>query len=105
MNSQTLAYGPLSIRILAEITFIVHGLSKFESVAGTQGFFGSVGLPPILAIPIGSYWWDISACRCSYENSHSTFYNRYDWSYIPCKATRRICRRLRIGVVVDGYSC
>ena len=53
MNSQTLAYGPLSIRILAGITFIVHGLPKFESVAGTQGFFGSVGLPPELALPIG----------------------------------------------------
>jgi putative oxidoreductase len=46
-------YGPLPIRILAGITFIVHGLPKFEDVAGTQGFFGSVGIPPELAIPIG----------------------------------------------------
>jgi hypothetical protein len=41
-------YGPLPIRILAGITFIVHGLPKFEDVAGTQGFFGSVGIPPEL---------------------------------------------------------
>jgi putative oxidoreductase len=54
MNShKLLAYGPLSIRILAGITFITHGLPKFEDITGTQGFFGSVGLPPELAIPIG----------------------------------------------------
>jgi putative oxidoreductase len=48
-----LAYGPLSIRILAGITFLAHGLPKFEDITGTQGFFGSVGLPLELAIPIG----------------------------------------------------
>jgi len=54
MNShKLLAYGPLPIRILAGIAFIAHGLPKFENVAGTQGFFGSIGLPPELAIPIG----------------------------------------------------
>jgi putative oxidoreductase len=54
MNShKLLAYGPLSIRIVAGITFIAHGLPKFENIAGTQGFFGSVSLPPELAIPIG----------------------------------------------------
>ncbi|CAN5248657.1 DoxX family oxidoreductase CatD [soil metagenome] len=46
-------FGPLPIRILAGITFIAHGLPKFENVAGTQGFFGSIGLPPELAFPIG----------------------------------------------------
>jgi putative oxidoreductase len=54
MNSHILlAYGPLPIRILTGITFLAHGLPKFENIAGTQGFFGSVGLPPELALPIG----------------------------------------------------
>src|SRR5215204_7029581 len=54
MNSHILlAYGPLPIRILAGITFLAHGLPKFENIAETQGFFGSIGLPPELAIPIG----------------------------------------------------
>ncbi len=54
MNPNKLrVYGPLPIRILAGITFIAHGLPKFEDIAGTQGFFGSIGLPPELAIPIG----------------------------------------------------
>jgi putative oxidoreductase len=54
MNSPKLsAYGPLSIRILAGITFIAHGLPKFENIAETQGFFGSIGLPPELVLPIG----------------------------------------------------
>jgi hypothetical protein len=46
-------FGPLPIRILAGITFVAHGLPKFEDIAGTQGFFGSIGLPPELALPIG----------------------------------------------------
>lgn len=54
MNShKLLAYGSLPIRIVAGITFIAHGLPKFENIAGTQGFFGSIGLPPELALPIG----------------------------------------------------
>ena len=54
MNShKLLAYGPLPIRLLAGITFLAHGLPKFENIAGTQGFFGSIGLPPELALPIG----------------------------------------------------
>jgi putative oxidoreductase len=54
MNSQKLlAYGPLPIRILVGITFIAHGLPKFENIAETQGFFGSIGLPLELALPIG----------------------------------------------------
>ena len=32
---------------------MAHGLPKFEDIAGTQGFFGSIGLPPELALPIG----------------------------------------------------
>ena len=32
---------------------MAHGLPKFENIAGTQGLFGSIGLPPELALPIG----------------------------------------------------
>ena len=46
-------FGPLPIRILDGITFIANGLQKFQDVAGTQGFFGNIGLPPELALPIG----------------------------------------------------
>ena len=54
MNShKLLAYGSLPIRIVAGITFVAHGLPKFENLAGTQGFFGSIGLPPELALPVG----------------------------------------------------
>src|SRR5918996_1948673 len=53
ISHRLLAYGPLPIRILAGITFIAHGLPKFEDVTGTQGFFGNIGLPPELALPIG----------------------------------------------------
>lgn len=53
VSKKLLMFGPLPIRILAGITFIAHGLPKFEDIAGTQGFFGSIGLPPELALPIG----------------------------------------------------
>jgi putative oxidoreductase len=53
ISKKLLMFGPLPIRILAGITFIAHGLPKFENIAGTQGFFGSIGLPPELALPIG----------------------------------------------------
>ena len=46
-------YGPLPLGIFVGITFIAHGLPKFEDVAGTQGFFGTVGIPPELVVPIG----------------------------------------------------
>ena len=47
------AYGPLPIRILAGITFIVHGLPKLSNIAGSEIFFGKIGLPPDLAMLIG----------------------------------------------------
>ena len=51
---QTLtSFGPLPIRILAGIAFIAHGLPKLLDIAGTGGFFASVGLPAELALPIG----------------------------------------------------
>jgi putative oxidoreductase len=52
-SSKLMIFGPLPIRIIAGITFLAHGLPKLEDVAGTQGFFGSIGLPPELALPIG----------------------------------------------------
>jgi len=52
-SKRLLTLGPLPIRILAGILFIAHGLPKFEDMGGTQGFFGSVGIPPELAVPIG----------------------------------------------------
>ena len=45
-------FGPLPIRILAGIAFIVAGLPKFENIAVTQGFFQQFGLPPGLTFPI-----------------------------------------------------
>ena len=52
-KEKLLMFGPLPIRILAGILFIVHGLPKFEDVTITQDFFGSVGIPPELVVPIG----------------------------------------------------
>jgi putative oxidoreductase len=46
-------FGPLPIRILAGIAFIAHGIPKLTDPTMTQGFFGNIGLPPELAIPIG----------------------------------------------------
>jgi putative oxidoreductase len=47
------AYGPFPIRILAGITFIIHGLPKLLNIAGSEVFFGKMGLPPDLAMLIG----------------------------------------------------
>ncbi len=46
------SFAPLPIRVMAGIAFIIHGMPKFENIQDTQGFFGSVGLPPDLALPI-----------------------------------------------------
>jgi len=53
ISKKLLMFGPLPIRVLAGITFMAHGLPKFEDTIGTQGFFGNIGLPPELALPIG----------------------------------------------------
>ena len=45
-------FGPLPIRILAGFAFIVAGLPKLENITINQGFFGSLGLPPELVLPI-----------------------------------------------------
>ena len=53
MNITTIAsFAPLPIRIMAGISFIMHGLPKFGDMGKTQGFFGTIGLPPELALPI-----------------------------------------------------
>jgi putative oxidoreductase len=47
-------YGPLPLRILAGISFIIHGLPKLSNIAGTEHFFSSmIGLPAAMALPIG----------------------------------------------------
>jgi putative oxidoreductase len=47
-------YGPLPIRILAGIAFIIHGLPKLSNIAGTEHFFANmIGLPAAMALPIG----------------------------------------------------
>jgi putative oxidoreductase len=45
-------FGPLPLRIMAGIAFIVAGLPKFENISANQGFFDSLGLPPELVLPI-----------------------------------------------------
>lgn len=49
---QLMKFGPLPIRILVGVSLIAHGSPKLHDIAGTQGFFGSVGLPGELAIAI-----------------------------------------------------
>jgi putative oxidoreductase len=52
-NSRALLFGPLPIRVLVGIAFMAHGYPKLIDVPKTQGFFGSIGLPPELAVLIG----------------------------------------------------
>ena len=98
MNShKLLAYGPLSIRILAGITFITHGLPKFEDITGTQGFFGSVGLPPELAIPIGllEVIGGIFLLIGVVTRIAAALFIRDDWCYSSCQDIKRFCGRVR----------
>jgi putative oxidoreductase len=101
-----LAYGSLPISIVAGITFVAHGLPKFENIAGTQGFFGSIVLPPTRSScwSFGSNWWNISTCWCDNKNICCTLYNRYDWSHSPCKVTRWICRRYELESLLIAIS-
>ncbi len=44
------SFAPVSIRIIA---YICHAfVPKFSNIHGTQGFFGSAGLSPELALPV-----------------------------------------------------
>ena len=73
------AFAPLPIRIMAGIAFIVHGLPKFENLPGTQGFFGSVGIPPELALLkgiLGDNRRHHINFRRLYKNSINSFYYR-----------------------------
>ncbi|MGC1930731.1 MAG: DoxX family protein [Candidatus Nitrosopolaris sp.] len=55
MNSKKLtAYGPLPIRIVSGIAFMVYGLPKLSNIAATQHLFShAMGLPAAMALPIG----------------------------------------------------
>lgn len=46
-------FAPLSLRIIAGIGFMMHGLPKLLDIAGTQTSFMNMGLPPEVAIIIG----------------------------------------------------
>ena len=77
-SRKLLIFGPLPIRILAGITFIAHGLPKFEDVTGTQGFFGNIGLPPelhFLSVARGNRW-NLSDRGRSDKKIRSASYNR-----------------------------
>lgn len=39
------AYGLLALRLGVGLVFFMHGLSKFQNVAGPTGFFESLGIP------------------------------------------------------------
>jgi putative oxidoreductase len=47
-----LVFGPLPIRIVAGIAFIVAGLPKLENISANQGLFSGLGLPPELVLPV-----------------------------------------------------
>ena len=42
MNSKKTAYGPLPIRIVAGIAFMVYGLAKLSNIAATRHLFSHV---------------------------------------------------------------
>ncbi len=45
--------GLLFLRIGVGVPFIVHGLSKLMNIAGTTGFFSSIGLSPMFVYIVG----------------------------------------------------
>src|SRR5919112_2486652 len=45
-------FSPLPLRLISGIAFIMHGLPKLSGIDKTSGFFGSLGLPPELALPV-----------------------------------------------------
>lgn len=44
----------LLIRVALALVFIVHGWAKIADMAGTVGFFGSIGLPAFLAYVVAA---------------------------------------------------
>ena len=51
-SRELLTFGPLPVRIMAGIAFIVAGLPKFENISINQGFFGSLASPLIWSFPL-----------------------------------------------------
>jgi putative oxidoreductase len=52
-QEKLMKYGPLPIRVLAGIIFIVHGIPKLVNIPGTQHFFShAMGFPPEMAVLI-----------------------------------------------------
>jgi putative oxidoreductase len=45
-------FSPLPLRLITGIAFIMHGLPKLSGIDKTSGFFGSLGLPPELVLPV-----------------------------------------------------
>lgn len=52
IRNRLLAFGPLPLRIMIGVAFIIHGYPKLLDIASVQGFFGDVGIAPGLALPI-----------------------------------------------------
>src|ERR1051325_182025 len=47
-------YGPLPIRMLAGIAFLIHGIPKLSNISGTEHFFSNmIGLPATLGPVVG----------------------------------------------------
>lgn len=44
-------FSPLALRLVFGILFLIHGVSKFQQMAGTEQFFSKLGLPSI-AVPL-----------------------------------------------------
>lgn len=44
-------FSPLALRLVFGILFLIHGISKFQQMAGTEQFFTKLGLPHI-AVPL-----------------------------------------------------
>jgi putative oxidoreductase len=52
-QEKLMKYGPVPIRVLAGIIFIVHGIPKLVNIPGTQHFFlHAMGFPPEMAVLI-----------------------------------------------------
>jgi putative oxidoreductase len=48
--NQRFEWGALIIRVIAGLTFVIHGIDKFQMGLGNvAGFFGNLGLPAFLA--------------------------------------------------------
>ncbi|WP_248924067.1 DoxX family protein [Paenibacillus hamazuiensis] len=44
--------GTLVLRVVLGITFLVHGLQKFQTIDGISGWFQSIGLPSFMAYAV-----------------------------------------------------